>query len=244
MRANGLFSAAVWLFAVIGLVSGSAVAADSVGQITHLSGLLSVKRADGSSRVFSVKSEVQEGDTLSTEQETYARVKFKDGAEIVLRPGTQMTVASYVYDEAKPAADNVLISMFKGGFRAVTGLLGKRNHDSVKFTTASATIGIRGTHFGALLCQADCGGVNTASGSAPPDGLHIDVADGAIVVSNGGGQQLLNAGQFGFVRDSNTPPAEVPPQAGVQVTMPSSISQNTAGGRGVAKGNQEFCAGT
>ena len=44
------------------------------GQITHLSGTLSAKRADGSSKLLSVKSEVLEGDMLSTETETYARI--------------------------------------------------------------------------------------------------------------------------------------------------------------------------
>lgn len=217
-------------------------AAGPVGQVTHLSGTLIAKRADGSTKLFATKSEVQEGDTLSTEQETYARIKFADGAEVVLRPGSQLKIANYAYDEAKPQSDNIVLNMLKGGFRAVTGLVGKRNRDAVSFGAVTATIGIRGTHFGALICQNDCGGIQTATGKPPENGLHLDVADGAIVVKNAAGQQQINSGQFGFVQSANTPPAIVPPQQGIQVTMPTSISQNNASGRGIGKVKENECA--
>ncbi|MBI4292853.1 MAG: FecR domain-containing protein [Betaproteobacteria bacterium] len=233
---------AVLAFAAAGLPGNFAHAAGKVGLITHLSGLLTVKRADGTSKVLSVKSEVQEGDTLSTEQETYARVKFADNGEVVLRPGSQLKVESYAFDQAKPESDNVFLNMLKGGMRAVTGLIGKRSRNAVNVATATATIGIRGTHWGMLMCQNDCGGVPTAAGTPPPNGLHLDVTDGSIVVSNGAGQVQLNAGQFGFVGGPNTRPAVVPPQQGIQVTMPMSISRNAGAGRGVGKAKEAECA--
>ena len=98
--------------------------AGTAGQITHLSGTLSAKRADGSSKLLSVKSEILEGDTLGTESETYARIKFADGGEVVMRPGTQLKIQTYAYNAAKPESDNIVLSMFKGGLRAVTGLIG------------------------------------------------------------------------------------------------------------------------
>ncbi|MDD5250214.1 MAG: FecR domain-containing protein [Rhodocyclaceae bacterium] len=218
------------------------VQAQQAGIVTHLSGTLSVKRADAKPLLLAVKSEVREGDLLTTEANTYARIKFADNGEVVLRPGTQLKIDSYVFNPTKPESDNVLISMLKGGLRAVTGLIGKRDHDKVNFSTATATIGIRGTHFGALLCQNDCGGVPTTSGQPPANGLHLDVADGAIVVKNGAGQIQINAGQFGFVASPSTAPQTVPPQQGIQVTMPSSISQNKGGGMGIGKGKEGECA--
>jgi hypothetical protein len=196
------------------------------GTITHLSGLLRAKSKAGVNRVLAVKSEVMQGDTLITEQDTYARIKFTDDGEIVLRPGTQLAVEAYAYDAVAPAKDNIVLSLLKGGMRAVTGLAGQRNHDVVKVNTPTATIGIRGTHFGALFCQSDCGGVPTANGQTPSNGLHVDVAQGAIVVTNPGGSQVFNVGQFGYVSNSTTPPVMVPPAQGVQVTMPTAISQN------------------
>lgn len=233
------------LLAMAGALSGvsSVQAANSVGQITHLSGVLTAKRADGTSKLFSVKSEVLEGDTLTTEQDTYARIKFADGGEVVMRPGSQLKVAAYSFNQTKPESDNILLDMLRGGLRSVTGLIGKRNRDAVKVTTVTATIGIRGTHFGALMCQNDCGGIPTVTGRPPENGLHLDVTDGAIVVKNQAGEQVINSGQFGFVRSINTPPVIVPPQQGVPVTMPSSIAQNSASGRGgIGKAKEGECA--
>lgn len=104
-----------------------------VGIITHLSGVLTAKRADGTSKVLGIKSEVEQGDTLTTEADTYARIKFVDGAEVVLRPGTQFKIEKYAYTEGAPDSDNIIVSMFKGGLRAVTGLIGKRNKEKSAF---------------------------------------------------------------------------------------------------------------
>lgn len=230
---------AVKLLALILGFSAATAFAAAVGEVTHLSGTLAVKRVDGTSKLLSVKSEVMEGDALTTEQETYARIKFVDGAEVVMRPGTQLKIENYSYNQTKPESDNVVLSMLKGGLRAVTGLLGKRNRERVIFNTATATIGIRGTHFGALFCQSDCGNVPTTTGAPPENGLHLDVADGAIIVRNGAGSQIIDAGKFGFVRDANSAP--ILTKTGIQVTMPQSISQNSAGGRGIGKNEQTEC---
>lgn len=230
------------LVALILAAPYAAYAAKTVGQVTHLSGLLTAKGPDGGKRVISVKSEIREGDTLTTEADTYARVKFVDGGEVVLRPGSQLLVTAYAFIESKPESDSIVMSILKGGLRAVTGLIGKRNNEAVEFSTSTATIGIRGTHFGALICQNDCAGVPTATGKPPENGLHLDVADGAIVVKNGAGQQVVSSGQFGYVRNSASAPSVVPPQQGIQVTMPSSISQNKSDGRGVGKAKEGECA--
>jgi len=217
----------------------AAAVASGVGTVTHLSGTLSAKRPDGSTRFLSTKSIVAEGDILNTAAGTYARVKFADGAEVVLRPGSQLKVDSYRFNERKPNDDNVVLSMLKGGLRSVTGVLGKRNRDKFLLVAPNATIGIRGTHFGMLLCQGDCGAIPTITGQPPANGLHVDVADGSIVVRNPVGQQVLNAGQFGYVRDARTPPIQVPPQQGIQVTMPPAISKNDASGRSLGKDRKE-----
>jgi hypothetical protein len=54
-------------------------------------------------------------------------------------------VDSFVYDEQNPREGRFLVSLLKGSMRALTGLIGKANNRNVGFTTATATIGIRGT---------------------------------------------------------------------------------------------------
>jgi len=211
-----------------------------IGTVTHLSGVLVARQPDGGTRLLGVKSAIAEGETLVTEQATYARVKFSDDGEVVLRPSSQLKIESYQYRNAEPQRDNVLLSLLKGGLRSVTGLIGKRSRDNVKFSTSTSTIGIRGTHFGMLLCQNDCASIPTPSGT-PENGLHVDVVDGAITLTNKAGQQVLTAGQFGFVRDANTAPVIVPPGRGIQVTMPPSISRNAGGGKTIGTSSNFEC---
>jgi len=219
-------------------VSGWAAKA---GEVTHLSGILSVKQADGTAKLLSTKSEIREGDVLSTQEDTYARVKFVDGGEVVLRPNSQLKIDAYQYDEAKPQSDNVFMSMLKGGLRAVTGLIGKRNQNKIAYQTPTATIGIRGTHFGALFCQGDCGGVPTPSGDPPPNGLHVDVATGAVSITNGAGTFTFNAGQFAYVPNPNVPPELIPPDRGVRVTMPGATAANRGSGDGIGSSDAADC---
>jgi hypothetical protein len=199
---------------------------------------------DGSTKLMSVKSEVQRGDTLITERSTFARLKFNDASEIVLRPGSELRVDQFNYDVAKPAEDSLAVSMLKGGMRAVSGLIGKRNRSAVQYTTPTATIGIRGTHFGAIYCHRDCDDVPTVGGTVPLDGLHVDVAQGAIDLTNDAGTVLVNTGEFGYVMTGSSLPILVSPESGVQVTMPAAISQNKDNSvGGMARGgNEAQCA--
>lgn len=232
---NTLFAVAFLLAAIPGWAAPAA-------EVTHLSGILSAKKPDGSSKVLAVRSVVEEGDVLTTEKGTYARMKFRDGGDVVLRPNTQIKVENYSFEEAKPETDGALLSIFKGGMRMVTGLIAKRNRDKISVRAPSATIGIRGTHFGALFCyQENCADIPTASGLAPADGLHVDVASGAITLTNSAGTAEFTAGQFGYLADGNALPELVPPERGIRVTMPSSIAANR-GGDGLGGAGALECA--
>lgn len=222
----------------------SAPVSSGVGQITHLSGTI-VGRMDGQTqpRLLANRSSIASGETLATQGDTYARIKFNDGTEVVLRPNTQFKVESFTYDEAEPSKDNIIFGLLKGGLRSVSGLISKRNREKIQYTTSTATVGIRGTHFGMLMCSADCANVPTVTGVMPPDGLHVDVSAGQIVVSNQAGTQTFNPGQFGYVPSATAPPTIVPPQNGIRVTMPAVIAAANTGGRtiGNAQTGQAEC---
>lgn len=213
------------------------------GNITNLSGAVIAKRTDGQSRILSLRSEVFEGDLVATADNSYARVKFTDGTEVVLRPGTQLKIDSFKYEEQAPEKDSIFMSLLKGGLRSVTGLMGKRSPGSFSLATPNATIGIRGTNFGAMFCNNDCGRVPMPGGGAPPNGLHVDVADGAIVVSTPAGAAEFRVGQFGYVASPNTPPVVVPAQQGAKVTLPPQATgtQTSPAGGGVGKAGENEC---
>jgi hypothetical protein len=330
--------------AVLLLAGGSAWAAQVVGVVAHLSGPLLDRKADGSVKVLGLKSEVENGDTLVSEKNTYAQIRFVDNSEITLRPGTTFRIENFSYDAGKPDADSAAFNLVKGGLRSITGLLGKRNKEKFSLKTPTATIGIRGTTFiaqyvpppnqmrvvdnvgsfdamstpgktpqpvteqgkvvidrsptgngvipagsqgpaagglpapvqgpGAGLAvaqnlnsnlpqmgkQPPAGGglssaqeqalLNTLSNQAQAamqqalnqagapqapslpalaPGLHLQVTDGMIVVTNGGGAQNFAAGQFGFVPGVNQPPVIVPPNTGMQFVPPPSFNSGGSG---------------
>lgn len=137
---------AVFLLAL--LCCGSASwAAQVAATVVQLSGPLLARKADGVVKVLSLRSEVESGDTLVTEKNTYAMLRFIDNGEITLKPGTTMKIDKFAYDAGKPAGDEASFNLIKGGLRSVTGLLGKRNKEKFEMKTPSATIGIRGTTF-------------------------------------------------------------------------------------------------
>jgi hypothetical protein len=126
--------------------AGLAVAADATVQ--QLSGTISVQKADGAVRTITRQSEVNRGDTLNTEKDSYVQVKFADGGVVTLKPNTRLKIDDFAYDEKQPAKDSSTLSLLKGGLRMITGLIGKRgNPDAFRANTVTATIGIRGTTF-------------------------------------------------------------------------------------------------
>jgi hypothetical protein len=217
MRSKNCLSASVLAALLLALAPMAAHAL--VGQVTHLSGAVIARGADGQSRLLSLRSEVREGDLIATSDNTYIRIKFSDGGDIVLRPGTQLKIDAYSYTEGNPASDSVALSLLKGGLRSVTGLLARRNPSNFRLTTQTATVGIRGTHFGALLCNADCAGI--------PNGLHVDVSNGAIVVSTPAGSREFKVGEFGFVPSRNAVPQAVPQTQGQSARV--NITQSMVG---------------
>lgn len=208
-----------------------AFALEPAGNVSHLIGVLSAQHLDGSKTLLSLKSAVHGGDQLDTSRDSYARVKFLDESELILKPDSRVKIDQYRYVVNDPAADRSVIELLKGGLRRVSGLIGKRNPPRDTVNTPVAMIGIRGTHYGLLLCQQDCGHIATLSGEPLKDGVHIDVAQGEVALSNSGGALKVTAGQFAYVRDNLTAPVLVPPGLGVQVTAPSSILKNHGRGQ-------------
>ncbi|HCN87612.1 MAG TPA: iron dicitrate transport regulator FecR [Oxalobacteraceae bacterium] len=232
------------------LLAGFNAYAVEVGSVTRLSGPLLAKKADGTVKILSQKSIVEQGDTLVSEKGTYALIKFIDNSEITLRPDSQLKVENFSYDVAKPENDHAVFSLIKGGLRWITGLLGKRNHERFGLTTPTATIGIRGTTFiaeyipnGQPAIAAYGPAQNIPGKFALPPGLYVQVIDGMINVSNNGGSQSFAAGQFGYTASVIQLPVIVPSNPGMQFTPPPAFSSKPPpkGSAAGAKSNTVDC---
>lgn len=214
-----LIQACLWL--VLMGASWQAAAAQLAGTVMQLSGPMMAKKADGKVKVLAIKSEVESGDTLVTEKNTYALIRFVDNSEITLKPGTTFVVEQFSYQAEQAAGDQASFSLVKGGLRSITGLLGKRSKEKFSLKTPAATIGIRGTTFVVEWVSP----VQDGAGARGP-GLYTQVLDGMIHVANPAGSANFAAGQFGFTPSFALPPAIVPSNPGMQFAPPPSFSES------------------
>jgi hypothetical protein len=93
--------------------------------------------------------------------------------------------------EPPAPGSRMLLSLLKGGFRAVTGLIGKANHDDYSLATPIATIGIRGTDYLGVVCDTVCARDPVIVHALPPGvsaqgGLVTGVFKGRISVGTKG----------------------------------------------------------
>lgn len=78
--------------------------------------------------------------------------------------------------------------LMRGGFRAVSGLIGKANPNDYRIDTPVATIGIRGTDYVVVICDAACASdpvlqEELPEGAAIEGGVVANVVDGKISVN-------------------------------------------------------------
>lgn len=129
----------------------------TVANATAVEGTVYVTRADGRQGILARGSALGVGDALSTTRNSTVRLRFTDGGETAVRPDSRITVQAYRYAREAPQEDNLILGLFKGGLRAITGSIGKRgNQDAYRLNVSTATIGIRGTDYTARLCDGDC----------------------------------------------------------------------------------------
>jgi hypothetical protein len=201
-------------FAVL-LLMLCAASAWAEGTLTHLSGPVSVQTADGKTVPGTAGLKVNVGDTVITGALGYARMEMTDGGEMVLRPDSRLKLEKYQFTKEKPADDNFVFSMLKGGLRTVTGLIGKRgNKDAYSAQTPTATIGIRGTQYDMRVCQANCGSL--------ADGTYLAVRFGSVQTSNAQGTLAVAAGQAAHVPPQRAP-VMLPRDPGIGFTPPAVI---------------------
>lgn len=217
MFASSGFLARQAAFIILSVVGSAAYAA--AGTVAHLSGSLSVQRADGTSSILSRSSPVNPGDVLTTEQDSYAQINFGDGSSITMRPNSTVKVEAFNFNRDQPQNDNSFLRLVKGGMRTVTGLIGRRgNQDAYKIGTNQATIGIRGSSGDTLECSEGCPGVTPTSGKLPP-GVYHATHSGLYIVQNDAGSQIVAPGQIGYVQDANTPPSLLPKDPGMGLSQ-------------------------
>ena len=106
------------------------------------------------SRALERRSAVLEGDTLVTGANGEIQVRFNDNAILALRAGSRLKISEY-HGALNDRPEQVLMELLSGGFRTITGTLGKSDKEAYQIRTPKASIGIRGTNYEAVLTGAD-----------------------------------------------------------------------------------------
>ncbi len=197
------------------LASAKLVAAQ--GEISAIDGA-------GSKRSVVDGGSIYAGETVVTGPASKVVLAFRDESRLTLGSNTQFRVDSFVFDNKNPNEGRFLVSLLRGSLRALTGLIGKANTRNVGFTTATATIGIRGTGL-----DLDC---------AASDACSFFTWLGTIEVTPNGSTalQTLQAGEGLFVsRDGIRPLTastleDLARPDRVQVNMPQLFSSGGVSG--------------
>jgi len=174
-------------------------------KIVSAQGMVNAVDASGQRRRLVDGGSVYPGDVVETSQATRAVLAFRDDTRITLGQATRFRVDNFVYDSQNAGEGRFLASLLKGSVRALTGLIAKANNRNVGFSTATATIGIRGTGFDAI-CEGVCAGEESGD---PEAGLTVFVWLGSIDVQQLRGSDLLDilqAGQGLFISRSGARP--------------------------------------
>lgn len=147
-------------------VSGAAFAqsgANPAGEIEFARGVGFAQTPGQQPRTLGKGLAIREGDRLTTADGASAILKLQDGTRMTVRPNSEMVISQFRFKEDAPD-NNMALQLFRGGLRAITGLISKNSASAARITTPTATIGIRGTDFDVRMCRSDCGKEAAATG--------------------------------------------------------------------------------
>ena len=176
-----------------------------VARVDFASGNPAAISADGKSRALVKGSEIEVGETVST-QAGRAQLRFSDGAYMSLQPQTEFKIEEFKFSGRPDASDNIVMNLLKGGMRTITGLIGRTNRNAYRLKTDVATIGIRGTEYSVKYTNS----------------IEVFVADGLVSVENQSGAFTVPGGSGVMVSSQQTPPQQtdqkpvLPPESPVQ----------------------------
>ena len=161
---------------------------------------------------------VLDDDTIATGEASRAQILFTDGAKVAIRPNSRLRIEEYLFQGATDSSgqvvstsgDKSVANLIKGGFRTITGAIGKEDEEAYEVRTPVGVLGIRGTDYSAVFCNADCTWVPGFNANAPiEDGLYLGVTEGAIFFRNEIADIELEAGEYAFIPLNDPTPQQL-----------------------------------
>ncbi|MDZ7750454.1 MAG: FecR family protein [Gammaproteobacteria bacterium] len=204
------------------VVAFGAQAATEAGSVSFAFGDATIEGTDGAERTARRGVTLYSGDTISTGPRGRVQMRFTDGGFVSLTPDTSFRIDEYRFEGEADGSEKGFFSLIKGGMRALTGLVGKKNRESYQLSTVVATIGIRGTLYRAtfdpvIMKFLASVGVDPTD---PDSGLQITAAGKSIVIGPGGSV---------VVEGEGSPPRPTTEQAQVAAAQPEGTEESGEG---------------
>lgn len=156
----------------------------------------------GQVRTLSKGDPVRVGDTLQSGKKAALQLRMEDGGTILLRPESQLEIESYAYQGVQDGSEHIALGLLTGGFRAVTGNIGKLHKENYRIRTPNATVGIRGTDHETVFI----GRTPPGQTAVVEPGTYNHVISGETVLQSDQGKLLIKPNQTGFAALDGTNP--------------------------------------
>jgi hypothetical protein len=175
--------------------------AQTAGIIQFAAGAVTLTPANGQARAARKGVAVSVGDTVATAAGGMAQVKMGDGAIIVVQPESQLTVAEFHYVGREDGSEKVRYRLDQGGFRAITGAIGRTHKKNYVIETPVAHMGVRGTDHESYYFPA---GGPIAQGAKP--GAYNKVNTGRTFIRSAAGEVEVAPNEVGYVASATEVP--------------------------------------
>ena len=126
------------LLALLG--TGSALA--EAGRFQFVHGEVSVTHPNGSQTAAHKGDLVDEGDTIATGALAQAQLIMQDEGLIALRPDSRLRIDTYRFSGKADGSEQGVFALIKGGFRSITGWIGREPHGVAKADCGTVRDGV------------------------------------------------------------------------------------------------------
>src|SRR6266480_3847949 len=175
------------------------------GRFLSVVGDVRVGREGAPQRVAQHATEFYEGESIVTGAGALAQLRMLDGALMSVRVDSEIKLERFSYAGEQDRNASFFMSVLKGGLRTITGVIGRQNRERYRITTATVTIGVRGTDFEIVHVPSQ------AASREVPAGTYDHVFAGVTSMQNTAGVMLLvSRDQTAFAAlQGTTPPVLV-----------------------------------
>ncbi len=118
-----------------------------VGKASLVLGKVYLERRNHPRERIKVDSPIRVGDSILTESNGHAHIRFIDNGLVSVRPGSRLSVVRYDYNPARPEQSLVKFNLQEGVTRSISGDAARSARQRFRLNTPIAAIGVRGTDF-------------------------------------------------------------------------------------------------